>query len=406
MRPPIKLLSVIEATTVTGPARNLLRFCRLARSSWFETAGLPRVEVSIVTFHRLTRNSHGQFPKESPNSFVTAARAEGVEVEVIDEKFRFDPAVIPALQRIAVQRQPDIIQTHMVKSHFLIKLAGLGKQYPWVAYHHGYTTPDVKMRAYNRLNRWTLPSATRVITVCAAFADELIRNGVRTEDIDVCHNSITPGRRVTSEEQRTLKNRLVVAPDERVVLSVGRLSLEKGHSDLLEALGMLRELDSELKFKLVIVGDGPERARLEGMTREQKLTQRVLFVGHVEDVAPYYAIADALALPSHSEGSPNVLLEAMAGGLPIVATNVGGVPEIAVDGKSGLLVPPQNPRLFAAALHRLLTSPSLARALAAQAQAHVEDHFSPESYAESLIRIYQKLLPTRVEFAEPELVSI
>jgi len=406
MKPTIKILSFIEATTVTGPAKNLLNFCRLTRSSWPDEAGLPRVEVSIVTFHRLSHaNDNGEEADDSPNAFVAAAREGGIEVDVITERFRFDPRTIGELRRIVARTSPDIIQTHMIKSHFLIKLTGLGKQYPWIAYHHGYTTTDLKMRGYNQLNRWSLPSATRVITVCDSFAKELSRAGVQSERIAVCHNSVNDPRRVSNEERDALKNQLSLDGDERITLAVGRLSREKGHSDLVEALALLRKSNPELKFKLLVVGEGPERERLERAVEAKGLSARLFFIGHVEDVAPYYAIADVLALPSHSEGSPNVLLEAMVAGVPVVATSVGGVPEIALADESALLVPPREPRLFANALHRLLSDSDLAQTLRANARARVASHFSHQSYAESLIRIYQQLVPARTEVAQPELVS-
>jgi len=233
MKPTIKILSLIEAATITGPAKNLLSFCRLARLPQLHEAALPRVENSIVTFHRLSHaNGNGEEADDSPNAFVAAAREEGIEVDVITERFRFDPRTLGELRRVVARTSPDIIQTHMIKSHFLIKLTGLGKQYPWIAYHHGYTTTDLKMRGYNQLNRWSLPSAARVITVCGAFAKELSRAGVRSNRITVCHNSINVPRRVTKEEREVLKNQLGLADDERIVLAVGRLSREKGHSDL------------------------------------------------------------------------------------------------------------------------------------------------------------------------------
>ncbi len=395
MTSTIKLLSVIEATTVTGPAKNILHFSRLVRSPQFHQAGLPRVEISIVTFHRSRTHGNGLRDEErsaSPNVFVAAARKEGIDVDVIRESFRFQPSIIRRLRAIVAQRRPDIIQTHMVKSHFLIKLAGLGKKYPWIAYHHGYTTTDLKMRTYNQLNRWSLPSATRVITVCDAFAKQLTRTGVRADRIVVCHNSVAAPRHVTNEEQQALKGKLGIAADERAVLAVGRLSREKGQRDLIDAVAVLNRMEPELKFKLVIVGEGPERESLERASREQGLSAQALFIDHVEDVAPYYAIADALALPSHSEGSPNVLLEAMAAGVPVVATKVGGVPEIAIDGESGLLVPAHEPQLFANALRSILIDADLTQTLRANATARVASRFSPESYAESLISIYQEIV--------------
>src|SRR5439155_23779024 len=138
----------------------------------------------------------------SPNAFVAAARAQEVEVDVIPERFRFDPRAIRQLRRIVAKRAPDIVQTHMIKSHFLTKLSGIGREYSWVAYHHGYTTPDSKMRFYNQLNRWSLPSADRVITVCGAFAEDLQQEGVRRERIVVCHNSVTAPAVVSEDSKR------------------------------------------------------------------------------------------------------------------------------------------------------------------------------------------------------------
>ena len=146
-----------------------------------------------------------------------------------------------------------------------------------------------------------------------------------------------------------------------------------------------------MKTKLLIVGEGPEQANLTRAVTEQNIASQVVFVGHVTDVAPFYAIADVLALPSHSEGSPNVLLEAMAAGLPVVANSVGGVPEIATSEVNALLMPARNPSAFAEALRRTLTELELARTLKSNAIARASE-FSPESHAQSLIKIYEELI--------------
>jgi glycosyltransferase involved in cell wall biosynthesis len=129
---------------------------------------------------------------------------------------------------------------------------------------------------------------------------------------------------------------------------------------------------------------------------------RVVFAGHTPDVRPYYAAADVLALPSHSEGSPNVLLEAMAAGLPVVATSVGGVPEIATDEENALLVPAHETAAFAHALARLLTDEGLADRLGRSAAAHAVSEFSPEAYARGLVRIYRQLLAAKSAQAAPQ----
>jgi glycosyltransferase involved in cell wall biosynthesis len=152
-----------------------------------------------------------------------------------------------------------------------------------------------------------------------------------------------------------------------------------------------------LKFKAVVVGDGPERAGLEAEAASLGLHGRVVFAGHADDVRPFYAAADCMALPSHSEGSPLALLEAMAAGLPVVGTAVGGVPEVATDGETALLVPARDPRAFASALARLLSDETLARSLAARASARVAADFSPEARARALVEFYGGLVHAKAE---------
>ena len=382
----VKLLAVVEATTVNAVAKNMLEFHRSARELKQKFPNSPTIETGFVTFDRAAA---------SLNEFVIKARQLELNVEVISESNRFDPRVIPALKRIVKSCAPDILVTHQVKSHFLIKLSRLWRRYPWVAFHHGYTTTDRKMRAYNHLDRWSLPSANKIITVCEAFAHELSLAGVPPERIHVQHNSIRPEQGASAEEVQALKSQLGIAEGERMILAVGRLSREKAHIDLLAGLNLLRETNPEINAKLIIVGDGPERGRLQEAGGSFGLSERVIFTGQVSNVKPYYYAADAFVLPSHSEGSPYVLLEAMAANLPIIATAVGGVPEMVEDNESALLVPPHDPRPMAEAIARVLADDELARRLAAKASALVATRYSPETYARSLIQIYREVLSSR-----------
>jgi glycosyltransferase involved in cell wall biosynthesis len=376
----IKLLAIVEATTINAVAKNMLEFHRAASEIQKDSRDSPQVELSLVTFARGSATS---------NEFVTVARAEGLSVDVIPERGRFDFTTIAALRRIVEKQKPDIVLTHSVKSHFLLWRSQLWKQFPWLAFHHGYTTTDRKMRLYNQLDRWSLPHAVRVVTVCEAFAHELVQaQSIRPEKVVVRHNSIRAVPAPKAEEVLALKKKLGINPDERVVLSVGRLSQEKAHFDLLRAFRHFCELYPETKTRLVIVGDGPEHAKLEAASTSLGVRERVVFVGQVRNVRPYYAVADVLANPSQSEGSPYVLLEAMAAGLPIVATAVGGVPEILEDNQTALLVPVRDPEALAHAMARVLNDPVLAERLATSASELVATRYSPERYARSLIDVY------------------
>ena len=178
------------------------------------------------------------------------------------------------------------------------------------------------------------------------------------------------------------------------MLSVGRLSREKAHIDLLSAFNHLRENNPAAGSTVVIVGEGPERASLAAAAASLRLTERVIFVGEVSNVQPYYAAADVVVLPSHSEGSPYVLLEAMAAKVPVVATAVGGVPEMVEDEESALLVPVRDPRAMAAAIARVLTDSKLARKLTTNASRLVVMRYSPETYVRSLLEIYLEIIST------------
>ncbi len=387
----IKLLALVEATTVNAVAKNLFDFHRSSLELRRKSSDFPCVELSLVTFER-ARHTAGAHPKDSENEFVSAARQLGLEVDVISERRRFDSSVIPALRQIVKQREPDIVLTHSVKSHFLLWRSKLWSNFPWVAFHHGYTTTDGKMRLYNQLDRWSLPKADKVITVCEAFARDLCdTKGISRDRIFVQHNSIRPEPKVSEEDVTALRARLGLAEHEQVVLAVGRLSREKAHIDLIEAFKQLSETNPELSAKLIIVGEGPERKNLESAAHSLGISGRVIFAGHISSVQPYYAIANVLANASHSEGSPYVLLEAMAAGLPIVATTVGGVPEMLSDKESALLVSPSDHRPMASAMARMLTDKQFAEELATHASALVS-RYSPDTYARSLANAFRGLM--------------
>lgn len=403
--PRIRLLAVMEPKTVTGAAKSMLEFCHAARELREQLPDLPAIETSIVTFERgpnpvpaagQSQDNHASSLIQSPNEFVAAARDMGLEVDIIPERARFDLRVIPTLRQFVKLRAPDIILTHHVKSHFVMRLSKLWKEYPWIAFHHGYTKTQPRERIYNRMDRLSLPKANRVVTVCEAFARELSSvAGVPRKRIHVQHNSIRAEQVSSLEEAQELRAQLGVPMDSKLVLSVGRLSSEKAHMDLVAAFKHLLEINPEIKSTLVIVGDGPEREKLAAAVRSFGLSDRVIFAGQISKVKPFYATADVVVLPSHSEGSPYALLEAMAAKAPFVATAVGGVPEMVEDGQNALLVPARDPRAMAVAIARVLTNGELAHKLTENASALVATRYAPETHLRSLVQLYRSVLTNK-----------
>lgn len=374
----MRVLGMIEAHSVNGSTKPVLEF---AKEAIYRRSGLPSVELSIMAFSR----------RQAANGLAAAIRKIGVPLHIVSERRRFDTRVISQLRALVAGQPTDLVWSNSVKSHFLVRWAGLNRARRWIAFHHGYTATDLKMHAYNQLDRWSLSAADMVLTSCGAFVEELERRNVRASRIHVQHMPIRPFEPVPEERTCRLRRELGLDRRTRVLLSVGRLSREKGHADLVEAFRRMRELAGPIPLRLILVGEGPERSRIEQLCRSLNLIDAVTLTGQQDDVSPYYAIADVFVLPSHSEGSPNVLLEAMAAGVPVVATSVGGVPELVSDGKDALLVGRRDLTGLALATTRLLGDRALCDRLASSAREIVSRN-TPESYFRSMVSVFTEAL--------------
>lgn len=367
---PIRVLSIMEAAFVTGPAKNLIEFARMSR---------PRVDLRTATYQR------GDVAEAESNPYVQAARKAGMEVSIIGEQGRFDSSAITNIAKILEHHRPHIVQTHNVKSHFLMRYSGLYRKYRWLAFHHGYTSTDLKMRMYNQLDRWSLPAAVHVMTVCGAFHDQLTAHGIPSPRITVQHNAIRPFTPAAPEVLAQLRSRYGIGAP--VLVQVGRLSHEKGHLDLLEALARLKALP----WHLLVLGEGPERGPIEAAISRLGLSERVTLTGLQADVQPFLSLADVFLMPSHSEGSPNAMLEAMSAGLPVVASAVGGIPELATNEQTALLGPARDAAHLAARIERCLKQPAAASEMGERARQSVAIH-TYENYTSRLVAVYDRVL--------------
>lgn len=392
-RPRIRLLAIMEGSTVSGPAKNLFEFCRISRA--LEDG--PIVETSVVVFERPNPIT-GALP--ASNDLIEQATEDGVPVHRIAERFAFDRRVMGTLKQVVDQGAPDVLQTHMFKSHFLVRACGAHTGRAWVAFHHGYTRSTLKRDLLAQLDRWSLRAPSQVVTVSEAFSRQLSSRGVPSRRIMVLHNAIDPEWLWQQPQDRNPALSEVPGKSsqaEKLVLAVGRLSKEKGFIDLIAAVRHLKQSRPDLPLRLVIVGDGLERSHLEEAVRSHALQEQVFIMGHVRDVRPYYRAADLLAISSLSEGSPNALLEAMAAGVPVVSTAVGGIPEIVAHRESAFLVPPRNPVALAKAMEQVLSDHVLAQHMANRARHVIQTQYSPLSRVKTLIKLYQRIsLPSGI----------
>ncbi|MEP6618892.1 MAG: glycosyltransferase [bacterium] len=373
----IRVLAFVEAHTVTGPAKNLIDFATRVRS----LEPHERVEVEIAIFERAAGD----------NAFTEAVTDAGIPLHRVAERGPYDMRAVGGLRTLVSRVRPTIVQTHAVKSHFLVRASAVWKNMPWVASHHGYTRTSVRTRLYNALDRWSLRAATRVLTMSRSFEAQLRDIGVPADRITVQHNGIDPAWGDPPDRaarRASARASLGIADNERAILIVGRLSREKSHAVLVRALAALRRSDPDIALSLIIVGDGPERGAIDAAALTMGMRDRVIFVGQVADVLPYYAAADVAVLSSLTEGSPNALLEAMAARVPVVATAVGGIPEMVTHGDTALLVPSGDVNALADSICQALRQPEDSRAMADRARALVVSRYSSGERMIALARFY------------------
>jgi glycosyltransferase involved in cell wall biosynthesis len=381
---PIRVLTFLESSTVTGPAKNVIEFAVRARDS---AEGEPPILLEAAAW---VRDGAGE-----SNVYVQALESAKIPVHILREKHLGDPGALRRLGELIDRVRPDVVQTHNCKSHLFVRLSERWRRTAWVAFHHGYTATSVKTLLYNQFDRFSLLRATKMVTVCRPFFQEISALGVDPAKITVVHNSVKTFVPPEAEAVHEVSRRYGIQPGRPSVLSVGRLSREKAHRDLIEAFAILRKREPSLDPQLVFVGDGHEAEALRRQSGDRGLSDSVVFCGQQADVRPFYALASVFSLPSLSEGSPNALLEAMAAGVPAVATQVGGVPEIAENRRNALLVPPANRQALADALRTLLIDRPLARSLADAAIQDASERFSPEAQTAALRKVYVSAVAAR-----------
>jgi glycosyltransferase involved in cell wall biosynthesis len=334
-----------------------------------------------------------------PGEIAARIRALGIEVRspgIGDETGAFAALELlleaRRLPRLLGGRRFDLVHSLLFRAHLLGRLAArrLGARAVVNSYRSGVEAAGGWAL---RADRWTAGRVTRFHLQSAGLAAALrsrlggdperyvaIPNGIDLAEADA---ALAVGR-------EPARRRLGLYPTDLVIAYAGRLHEEKGVRHLLAAFHAL--LQAQPTARLVLAGDGPARRNLEAATAALRLGPFVRFLGALPDPWPLLAAADVFALPSLWEGMPNALLEAMAAGLPSVATAVGAVPEVAVDGVEALLVPPGDPVALAAALAALAGAPARRREIGAAARRRVEGSFRIEAHVAAIDRLYAGLL--------------
>jgi glycosyltransferase involved in cell wall biosynthesis len=386
-----KILRVIARLNMGGPALHVA----------YLTAGLrERGYDTTLVAGSLARG-------EDSMAFVADAR--DVDIVRIDELGREisplrDLMATIRLARLIRRERPDILHTHTAKAGTVGRVAALlaGRKAPPIVVHtfhghvlRGYFGP-LRSRLFRVLERWLALRTTALIAVSPQVRDDLVALGVAPpERFAVIRLGIELRERVAGEQNGRVESRryLGIEPDRFTVGWIGRMTAVKRTDDVLVAFKRLR--DEGVDGLLCMVGDGPDRTQLEQRAHDLGIVRDTLFLGYQEDVAQFYAAFDALVLPSSNEGTPVSAIEALAAGRPVVATRVGGVPDVVVDGEDGFLVEPGATDDLAERLVRLARDPGLRDRMGRAGRERVLPRYAVERLVDDVDRLYRSLLGAR-----------
>ena len=349
------------------------------------------------------------------DSMAFVADARGVEIVRIDELGREisplrDLMATIRLAKLIRKERPQILHTHTAKAGTVGRVAArlAGSRRPPIVVHtfhghvlRGYFGP-VRTLFFRLLERWLAAGTTALIAVSPQVRDDLVALGVaRRERFVVIRLGIELDERVAPEQNgRAESRRYLGIPGDRFAVGwIGRMTAVKRTDDVLIAFKILR--DSGVDAVLCMVGDGPDRRQLEQRAHELGVARDTVFLGYQEDVAPFYAAFDTLVLPSGNEGTPVTVIEALAAERPVVATRVGGVPDVVRDGEDGFLVEAGATDDLAERLGRLARDPVLRTRMGRKGRERVLPRYAVNRLVDEVDQLYRSLLDVESRTTRP-----
>jgi succinoglycan biosynthesis protein ExoA len=385
-----RILHLRASNFVGGPEHQLLRYAADDRNGPFE----PHFGV-------FTGDDEGL-------KFLQALQAKNVTTVGIPTGSA--GASLRALTDYVKESRIHAICAHGYKADILGLLAGKRCHVPVACFLRGWTGEDFKVRVYESLDRISLRFADRIVCLSSTQATRLAARGGIGRKIRVVPNSIDVPRispEVRTIARKEMQRRFGLREDGLLIASAGRLSPEKGVEDLLKIAPLLTA--TLPKLQILIFGEGPLREKYWQTIHELELNGRVILAGFQSDLRSLLPGLDLLVNPSHAEEMPNIVLEGMAAGIPVLATRVGGVEEIAGPERAVFLVDPQNPDGLASSVCELLNNPDRATALAHKGHRRVAERYSVQQQIQAMHSVYEELVrkrgPEVLPQGEPESIQ-
>ena len=342
-----------------------------------------RVQVYGVTPQIISFGEQGK-----SNKLLRRAADKGIASRELGLRSAFHPGAVTELVEFMKTLETDILVGHGYKGNIVGRLATWSAGIPFLAVSRGWTAESRRIRFYEVLDRLFLRLADAVVAVSEGQRRKILACGVRPDKVWVIHNAIDleayPG-----PAEKSARDELGIPLNAILVTTAGRLSPEKHHLGLVEAARLVLAKMPDVYF--VVFGEGVLRTELEIAVADAGIGHRFFLPGFRSDVRSVLHETDIFVLPSHTEGLPNVILEAFACRKPVVATNVGGTPEVVLHGDNGLLVQPNDMEELAASLMALCASAGMRQSLGEKGYRLVKEQFRYDHQTKLYINIYKRM---------------
>lgn len=363
-----------------------------------QVAGAEKLVESLI-LQLADRISPTIFCLDRIGSLGEQMQEDGIEVYSLDRQPGLDLGVAWRLARRLRKQRVEVVHAHQYTPFFYSALARLQSVsgFRIMFTEHGRHYPDVVSSRRRWGNRVLLGRLANEINACSEFSGRALVevDGFNSQRLSIVRNGIDLSRYAARDSRHRICQRLGIAPERHYVSAIARFHPVKDHATLLRAFAELvkRRADTDL----LLAGDGPQRQEMERLSHHLEIDSRVHFLGMQPEVQPVLQISDVFCLTSLSEAASLTILEAMASGIPVVATDVGGNPEMIENGVEGLLVPRGDPSAVASAMTMILEDRSLRERMAKAGPERVRKEFQLERTVENYWQLYKRL--ARVERA-------
>lgn len=368
------VIYTISASGIFGAEKIVIKECQLLQKKGFKVmvVGITPIDAS---------------------PFLDKIRQFGLPYYQIVSKFKFDLGAIVKLKTILKRERCDLVHSNKYKADIISLIASRLAGVPIITTVHGWCSEDLKACVYEKIQAISWRFFDHVICVSGSYKEKVLGAGASEKNVTVIHNGITPenylGKDIENKRIPFLR-RYGIPTNHFIVGIIGRLSVEKGHRYFLEAAGRILKQEPNVSF--IIAGEGKEESSIRKLIEHSGLNGHIRMLGYVEKMQEVYTALDAVVMPSLREGLPNVLLEAMLYEKPVIATAVGGIPEVIRNNEDGLLIPPKDSLAIADNLLTLIRNPEERRRIGFNARKRVLEDFTLERKMTKVEELYKEVI--------------